>query len=322
MSAGLLDGRVAIVTGGAGNLGAHICRLFASQGASIVINDVNTAAGEALTEEVVAGGGRAVFDCTDVSTVAGGRALVQRAVDEFGTVDALALLAGRIPLSPLADISEDEWDGVITSHMKGHFTLIQAAAPVMKEKRYGRIVGFSSVQGTIGDSHQMPYCAAKAGIIGLMRAVTIELDPFGICANTVCPAGVEGVHGPIADRLVGPSANVAPLVAYLASEQAGWINGHVFDISGSGRLGLYRPMVPERLIERPGGFSIDEMSDAVGRLFEPMYSSEPRQRPRLLPPAGEQLDKLPEGIAPLLYEMLSTAGLFPPPENPPRTPWR
>ena len=61
----------------------------------------------------------------------------------------------------------------------------------MKEKGYGRIVGFSSVQGTIGDSHQSPYCAAKAGIVGLMRAVTIELDPFGICANTVCPAGVE-----------------------------------------------------------------------------------------------------------------------------------
>jgi len=74
----------------------------------------------------------------------------------------------------------------------------------MKDQRYGRIVGFASVQGTVGDSHQMPYCAAKSGIIGLMRAVTIELDPFGICANTVCPAGVVGVHGPIADRMVGP----------------------------------------------------------------------------------------------------------------------
>lgn len=145
-----------------------------------------------------------MFDPTDGSTFAGGRALVARAVDEFGTVDALALLAGRIPLSPLADVSEDEWDGVVTSHLKGHFSLIQAAAPVMKEKRYGRIVGFASVQGTIGDSHQTPYCAAKAGIVGLMRAVTIELDPFGICANTVCPAGVDGVFGPIATRLGRP----------------------------------------------------------------------------------------------------------------------
>ena len=319
---GLLEGRVSIVTGGAGNLGAHVSRLFAAQGAGVVINDVNADAGARVVNEIEAVGGRAVFDSTDVSTFAGGRALAARAVDEFGTVDAVALLAGRIPLSPLADVSEDEWDGVITSHLKGHFTLIQAAAPIMKEKRYGRIVGFASVQGTIGDSHQTPYCAAKAGIIGLMRAVTIELDPFGVCANTVCPAGVEGVHGPIADRLVGPSANVAPLVAYLASEQAGWINGHVFDISGSGRLGLYRPMVPERLIERPGGFTVDEMGDAVVRLFEPMYSSEPRQRPRLLPPAGEQLERLPEGISPLLYEMLPTAGLFPPPETPPRTAWR
>jgi NAD(P)-dependent dehydrogenase (short-subunit alcohol dehydrogenase family) len=322
MATGLLDGRVAIVTGGAGNLGAPISRLCAEQGAVVVVNDVNADAGARVAHEIAAAGGRAVVDSTDVSTVAGGRALVQRTVDEFGTVDALILLAGRIPLSPLADVSEDEWDGVIDSHLKGHFTLIQAAAPVMKEKRYGRVVGFASVQGTIGDSHQMPYCAAKSGIIGLMRAVTIELDPFGVCANTVCPAGVVGAHGPNADRLVGPSRKVAPLVAYLASEHAGWINGHVFDISGSGRLGLYRPMVPERLIEQPNGFTIDEIGDAVVRLFEPMYSSEPRQRPRLLPPAGEQLDRLPEGISPLLYEMLSTAGLFPKPEKPPRTPWR
>jgi NAD(P)-dependent dehydrogenase (short-subunit alcohol dehydrogenase family) len=315
---GLLDGRVAIVTGGAGNLGSHICRLFAAEGASLLINDVNVDKGEALAEEL-----GAVFDDTDASTFAGGRALVARAIERFGTVDALALLAGRIPLGPLADVSEEEWDGVVDSHLKGHFSLIQAAAPVMKEKRYGRIVGFASVQGTIGDSHQSPYCAAKAGILGLMRAVTIELDPFGICANTVCPAGVDGLaFGPIASRLVGPSMNVAPLVAYLASEPAGWINGHVFDISGSGRLGLYRPMVPERLIEQPGGFTVDEVGDAVERLFEPMYMSEPRQRPRLLPPAGEEMDRLPEGISPVLYEMLSDAKLFPKPETPPRTPWR
>ncbi len=314
---GLLEGRVSIVTGGAGNLGAHISRLFAAEGASVVINDVNVDKGRALADEL-----GAVFDATDVSTFAGGRELVARAVDEFGTVDALALLAGRIPLGPLADVTEDEWDGVVDSHLKGHFTLIQAAAPVMKEKGYGRIVGFSSVQGTIGDSHQSPYCAAKAGIVGLMRAVTIELDPFGICANTVCPAGVDGLHGPIADRLIGQSVNVAPLVAYLASERSGWINGHVFDMSGSGRLGLYRPMVPERLIEQPGGFTTEQIGDAVTRLFEPMYSSEPRQRPRLLPPAGEELERLPEGISPILYEPLSTAGLFPPPETPPRTPWR
>jgi NAD(P)-dependent dehydrogenase (short-subunit alcohol dehydrogenase family) len=314
---GSLQDRVAIITGGAGNLGAHTARLFVAEGARVVINDINADKGMALAEEL-----GAVFDSTDVSTFAGGRALVERAVDEFGTVDALVLLAGRIPLSPLADITEEEWDGVVTSHLKGHFTLIQAAAPILTAKRYGRIVGISSVQGTIGDSHQMPYCAAKAGIIGLLRAVTIELDPFGICANTVCPAGIDGLHGPIVDRLIGPSVNVAPLIAYLASEQAGWINGHVFDMSGSGRLGLYRPMVPERLIEKRGGFTVVEIGDAVQRLFEPMYSSEPRQRPRLLPPAGEQLDRLPAGISPLLAEPLSTAGLFPPLEPPPRTPWR
>lgn len=320
---GLLEGRVAIVTGGAGNLGAHVSRLCAAEGAAVVVNDVNAAKGGALADEITAAGGRAVFDDTDVGTFAGGRALVARAVDEYGTVDALVLLAGRIPLSPLADVSEEEWNGVLSSHITGHFSLIQAAAPLMKDKRYGRVVGFSSVQGTIGDSHQSPYCAAKGAILGLMRAVTIELDEHGICANTVCPAGVDGVRlGPIGSRLIGPSIHVAPLVAYLASERAGWINGHVFDISGSGRLGLYRPMVPERLIEQPGGYSVADIGDAVERLFEPMYSHEPRQRPRLLPPAGEELANLPDGISPLLHEMLSTAGLFPPKDPPPRTPWR
>ncbi len=319
----LLDRRVVIVTGGAGSLGAHISRLCAAEGAFVVVNDVNAERAALVVDDIRAAGGTALTDTTDVSTFAGGRALVARTLDAYGTVDALALLAGRIPLTPLGDINEDEWDGVVSSHLKGHFSLIQAAAPVMKDKRYGRIVGFSSVQGTIGDSHQASYCAAKAGIVGLMRAVTIELDPYGICANTVCPAGVDAAKlGPIASRLVGPSVNVAPLVAYLASEQAGWINGHVFDISGSGRLGLYRPAVPERLIEQPGGFSVDEIGDAVVRLFEPMYSQEPRQRPRLLPPAGEQLDRLPEGFSPMLGEMLSGAGLFPPSETPPRTPWR
>jgi hypothetical protein len=117
---GLLHGRVAIVTGGAGNLGAHISRLFAAQGAGVVVNDVNVGSGARVVGEIEAAGGWAVFDSTDVSTPSG-RALVQRAVDEFGTVDALALLAGRIPLTPLADVSEDERDGVISSHLKGHY---------------------------------------------------------------------------------------------------------------------------------------------------------------------------------------------------------
>jgi len=111
MTTGLLDGRVVLVTGGAGNLGAPISRLLAAQGARVVINDVNAVKGAALVEEVVAAGGQAVFDCTDVSTVAGGQALVRKAIDEFGTVDSLVLLAGRIPLSPLADISEDAGPG-------------------------------------------------------------------------------------------------------------------------------------------------------------------------------------------------------------------
>lgn len=318
---GLLENRVAILTGGAGDLGSHISRLLAAEGASVVVNDVNAEAAETLTAEIRAAGGHAVADSTDVATVTGGKAVVQRALDEFGTVDVLVLLAGRMIFKQLTELSEADWDSVTTSHLKATFTVVQAAAPTMMERRYGRIITISSAHGTVGDSHMAPYCAAKAGIIGLTRAVAIELDPHGICVNAVSPSGKDDATGPIATRLAGPGAPVAPLIAYLASEEAGWVNGHVFDNSGSGRIGLYPPFIPQRLIEQQGGYTLEELRTAIPRMFEPTYTEQPRQRPRLIPDPAEEVERLTEGMSPLFHEMLADRGFFPPPENPPRTPW-
>jgi NAD(P)-dependent dehydrogenase (short-subunit alcohol dehydrogenase family) len=306
---GLLTDRVAILTGGAGNLGSHMSRLLAAEGAKVVINDFNSAAADALAKEIEDAGGHAVADSSDVATLAGGRAIVERAVDAFGTVDILVLLAGQFTIKDFVDLTEEEWDAVIGVHLKGHFTVLHSAAPIMMAKNYGRVIAVSSCNGTIGDSLMAPYCAAKAGILGLARAAAIELDPHGICVNTICPAGGPATTGPVSAKLVGPSEGNAPLVAYLASEEAGWINGHVFDVAGSGRIGLYPPLIPTRVVEQTGGFDLDQVRKAVPAMFGPTYTVEPRQRPRLVPRSGDE--QFTPGPSALLAEALEAAGLAP-----------
>lgn len=309
---GLLANRVAILTGGAGSLGSAMSKLLAAEGASVVINDVNIDRAQRLADKIVANGGRAVADSSDVATMAGGKAVVQTALDEFGTVDSLVLLAGQVAIKSITKLTEEDWDRVIGIHLKGHFTVLQAALPTLIEKKYGRVIAVSSVDGTIGDAYMSPYCAAKAGILGFARAAAIELDPHGITVNTICPSGVPGNNlGPLATKLVGPPAGNASLVAYLASEESGWLNGHVFDVSGSGRLGLYPPHVPSRLVSKDGGYTLEELRTVVPALFEPTYTVEPRQRPRLLPRDGDTDDHLPTGFSPVFAEITSSAGVAP-----------
>jgi NAD(P)-dependent dehydrogenase (short-subunit alcohol dehydrogenase family) len=258
---GLLEGRVSIVTGGAGNLGAHISRLFAAEGASVVINDVNVDKGRALANEL-----GAVFHATDVSTFAGGRELVARAVDEFGTVDALALLAGRIPLGPLADVTEDEWDGVVDSHLKGHFTLIQAAAPVMKEKGYGRIVNITSSAGLRGNFGQTNYGAAKAAIMGMTFVWAIELGKYGITVNAMSPAGATRMTASLFERTgtePPPEANPAlnaPIVTFLASEGAAHVNGQIVGRTDFAYT-IYQTPKQVGFMWRDGGWEVDGVVD-------------------------------------------------------------
>lgn len=309
---GLLDNRVAIITGGAGAIGFPMSLLFAAEGAHVVVNDVNFARAQRVADKIIANGGRAVADDSDVSTMAGGEAVVQRALDEYGTVDILVLLAGQVAIKSLTKLTEDDWDKVISAHMKGHFSVLKAALPTLIGNGYGRVIAVSSVDGTIGEAYMSPYCAAKAGILGFARSAAIELDPHGITVNTICPSGIRGDDlGPIATKLAGPPAGNAPLVAYLASEESGWLNGHVFDVSGSGRIGLYPPYIPSRLVSKDGGYSVEELRAVVPALFEPTYTIEPRQRPRLLPRDGDVDKHLPTGFSAIFAEITERAGVNP-----------
>ena len=318
---GLLDGRVGIVTGGAGNLGRHISRLFAAEGGAVVINDVNGEGAEAVAAGIRDAGGRASVVATDSSTLAGARALVDGVVEELGRIDAIVLAGANLAgqrIESIEEMDEAHFLEIVRSHVGGHFAMIKASIPHMKRQRYGRIVGFASATGMVGDWGFGHYAAGKGGVMSLIRTAAIELDAWGINANALSPAGAAG--GPetsILDRRTGPPEGVAPLAVYLASEEAGYINGHVFEGSGSGRIGVYGPFVPARQIDKPGGWSLDEVRQVVPGLLDVTYTNEPRQRPALVrrdpllvPRTGEMVDRLPTGLSPIVSEGFEAAGVL------------
>jgi len=316
---GSMDGRVGIVTGAAGNLGRPIARLFAAEGGTVVVNDINAAGAEAIGNEVRSAGHRASVIALDSSTLAGATELVTRAVNEFGRVDALLLAGANLmgqQIAPIEELSEEHFLEIVRSHVGGHFAMIKAAIPQMKHQRYGRIVGFASATGMVGDWGFGHYAAGKGAVTSLIRTAAIELDAWGINANALSPAGARGgADTPTLDARTGPPAGVAPMAVYLASEEAGYINGHVFEASGSGRIGLYGPFVPTRLVQKPGGWTLAEVRAIVPGLFDVPYTNEPRQRPALgrrdpllEHQAGEMIDHLPTGISPIVSEGLAALG--------------
>jgi NAD(P)-dependent dehydrogenase (short-subunit alcohol dehydrogenase family) len=318
-----LDGRVGIVTGAAGNLGRPIAKLFAAEGGTVIINDVNADGAEEIAEEIRSAGHRARVDARDSSHVGGATELVAGVVGEFGRIDAILLAGANLAgqrIQSIEEMSEEHFLEILRSHVGGHFAMIKAAIPQMKRQRYGRIVGFASATGMVGDWGFGHYAAGKGAVTSLIRTAAIELDAWGICANALSPAGARGGgNTPVLDRRTGPPEGVAPLAVYLASEEAGYINGHVFEGSGWGRIGLYGPFVPARHIQKPGGWNLEEVREVVPGLFDVPYTNEPRQRPALGPrdpllahQASEMVDRLPTGISPIVTEGLEALGVLDP----------
>jgi NAD(P)-dependent dehydrogenase (short-subunit alcohol dehydrogenase family) len=239
---GLLDGRVAIVTGAGRGIGREFALCFAREGAGVVVNDIGAALDGKGTEqgpaaqvckEIEALGGRALPNHDSVSDFAGARNLVQAAVDGFGTLDILVNNAGIVRDRTLLKMDEADFDAVIAVHLKGTFNCGRHAAEVMKEKGYGRIINITSSAGLRGNFGQTNYGAAKAGIMGMTFVWAMELGRYGITVNAVAPAGATRMTAALYERSgkepppeENPALN-APLLAYLASERAGHVNGQI-----------------------------------------------------------------------------------------------
>ncbi|HEX9774121.1 MAG TPA: SDR family NAD(P)-dependent oxidoreductase [Actinomycetota bacterium] len=244
---GLLDGRVAVVTGSGRGIGRDIALELARQGAKLVINDagvdVDGRGGSEdpaaqVCKEIEQLGGDAVPNYGDVSKWAEAEGIVTTAVDSFGTIDILVNNAGILRDKSLVKMEEAEFDAVIAVHLKGTFNVTRHAAPIMKEKGYGRIVNITSSAGLRGNFGQTNYSAAKAGIAGMTLTWAIELAKYGVTVNAYAPSGVTRMTTgllPGAENKIPPQMDPkhnGPMIAFLASEKAAHVNGQVLGRRG------------------------------------------------------------------------------------------
>jgi NAD(P)-dependent dehydrogenase (short-subunit alcohol dehydrogenase family) len=249
---GLLDGKSVVITGAGNGIGRATALLCAKEGARVVVNDVGgSRAGEggahSVADEVVqairAAGGTAVPSYDSVASQEGAQAVVGTAVKEFGRLDVLINNAGILRDKTLLKMELAQWELVLAVHLTGTFLCTQAAAQVMKDQRAGRIVNTTSISGLLGNFGQANYSAAKAGIYGLTRTASIELQRYGIMVNAVAPVAKTRLtedlpmFAKIEDTL--SPEHVAPAHLYLASELSGDRTGLVLAVAGA-RMSVFK----------------------------------------------------------------------------------
>ncbi|MCI3135371.1 SDR family NAD(P)-dependent oxidoreductase [Phenylobacterium aquaticum] len=248
---GLLNGKVAIITGAGGGLGEAYAKLFAKEGASVVVNDLGgsrdgsgtgtSAAAQKVVDEIVAAGGKAVANGDDVSTMAGGENILKTALDAFGQVDILVCNAGILRDKTFANTTEADWDLVVKVHLKGTYCCVMPVWKWLKDNgKPGTIVMTSSTSGLYGNFGQSNYGAAKAGIYGFMRVLSIEGRKYGIRVMGLAPgaftrmtADLPGRQGREPDPMSLPE-NIAPGVLYMVSDLAADHTGKVLGVSSRG----------------------------------------------------------------------------------------
>ena len=253
---GMLDNRVAIVTGAGRGIGAETAKLFAAQGAKVVVNDLGgsvdgAGADTGPADETVAAirdaGGQAVANHASVSDYDASESIVKQAVDEFGDLDIVVNTAGILRDRMVFNMTEAEWDAVLDVHLKGHFNLTKYASIHWRTERKGhyRLINFSSVSGIFGAPGQPNYAAAKMGIVGFTYSCANALGRYGATANAISPGASTRMTDTVpeerrregyveADEVtdIRSPANVAIPLVYIASEASDWLNGQIIGASG------------------------------------------------------------------------------------------
>jgi 3-oxoacyl-[acyl-carrier protein] reductase len=252
---GKLDGRVAFVTGAGRGIGAGTALRFAEEGAQVILADVDLESCQQVAGQIEQAGSQALAVSCDVSSHDAVEAAVAQGIDRFGRLDILVNNAGVLRDNLLFKMTDDDWDTVMNVHLKGAFLCSRAAQQHMVQQKYGRIISLSSVSA-LGNRGQANYSTAKAGLQGLTRTLAIELGPFGITANAIAPGFIdtemtrstarrqgldpdqviENAAKTIPVRRVGQPRDIANVACFLASEDAGFVNGQIIYVAGGPRV--------------------------------------------------------------------------------------
>ncbi|WP_243286451.1 3-oxoacyl-[acyl-carrier-protein] reductase [Geothrix terrae] len=240
-----LDGKIALVTGASQGIGEAIAKRLAAQGATVVCAARTLRKLQEVADAITAEGGKADVVVADLSDGASVRAAVATTVERHGAIHILVNNAGITRDKLLIQMKEEDWDAVIDTNLKGAWTAIQAATKPMMKQRWGRIINIASVVGQMGNPGQANYVAAKAGLIGLTKSVARELASRNVTANAVTPGYIEtamtaGLPAEVKAEFtkqiplgrMGTADDIAASVAFLASDEAGYITGQVLSVNG------------------------------------------------------------------------------------------
>lgn len=289
---GTLDGKVAVVTGAGRGIGASVARLLAAQGARVVVSDLGVSLdgsspdeepADQVAREITGAGGQAVANHADVADFLAGGELVRQAIETFGGLDIVVNVAGILRDRMVFNMSEEEWDAVVRVHLRGTFVTTRHASAYWRARRdpegHYRLINFTSVSGLSGAPGQPNYAAAKMGVIGFTYSCANALAPYGVTANAISPGAATRMTESVPGRRPRGAGdgerspdNVAPIVAYLASDRSDWCSGQVIAARGY-EVGLYDTPHVIRQIVSTEPWDPERLAELVERTFGPAVAA-------------------------------------------------
>ena len=282
---GHLDGKSALVTGAGRGIGRAVAMLLAREGAGVVVNDLgtgldgqgqDTSLAQQVVDEITASDGQAIANTDSITDYDAAGGMIQTAVDQFGAIDIVVNVAGILRDRMIFNMTEEEYDAVAAVHLDGTFNTVRHASARMREQKSGRIINFSSVSAW-GSPGQANYAAAKYGILGFTAVLANSLSRYNVTANAILPYATTRMidstprgqqfkeqHGKLpseaAEGTEGDPANVAPMVAYLATDAAQDVNGHFFGVRGH-TISLYSHWEIAKVIRADIGWDLQTLGD-------------------------------------------------------------
>lgn len=289
---GHLEGKSALVTGAGRGIGRAVAMLLAEEGASVVVNDLgagldgqgeDTSLAQQVVDEIASAGGAAIANTDTITDYDAAGRMIKTAVDEFGKIDIVVNVAGILRDRMIFNMTEEEFDAVAAVHLDGSFNTVRHASALMREQKSGRIINFSSVSAW-GSPGQANYAAAKYGILGFTAVLANSLNRYNVTANAILPYATTRMidstprgqqfrdeHGKLPSEAAagteGDPANVAPMVAYLATDAAQGVNGHFFGVRGH-TISLYSHWEIAKVIRADSGWDLSTLSDVFKQTMD------------------------------------------------------